>query len=118
MYLAKEIVIAEGSLERKERERGRGINEVKTERERECERVRERGLSSVRDALETEGGKVPDQQTDGLINNPLNEQIAYVLSCYPSNLTICQIECRVSGNGTFSRRASERRGVRKRRNSR
>ena len=60
MYLAEEIVIAEGSLERKER--GRGINEVKTERKRECERVRERGLSSVRDALETKGGKVPDQQ--------------------------------------------------------
>ena len=42
MYLAEEIVIAEGSLERKERERGRGINEVKTERESASERVRER----------------------------------------------------------------------------
>ena len=59
MYLAEEIVIAEGSLERKEREGGRGINEVKTERESASERVRERGLSSVRDALETEGGESP-----------------------------------------------------------
>ena len=75
MYLAEEIVIAEGSLERKER--GRGINEVKTERESASERERERPFKRAR--CFGDRGRESPGPTDGRINNPLNEQ-TYICS--------------------------------------